>query len=210
MKSDISQPVWPPLFPFVINQYHCLHLLASILGFTLFLILLKAESDHWVCFGSPVPSLFDLVCCPVCKLMLCIFIYLIQCLCLWGRHKIRCCLFRKGFFPNEASIEIIGFYIHVYTLSQQKPGSSLLSLFLVFPECDFLNHIHVMWLKLSLGMNGAVRAVVRMGIYVGAKVYFIYEVRRDALHIICSSRWALWTNKYSLHSICFPRGLICS
>ncbi|KAJ8788898.1 hypothetical protein J1605_005194 [Eschrichtius robustus] len=26
------------------------------------------------------------------------------------------------------------------------------------------------------GMNAAVRAVVRMGIYVGAKVYFIYEV----------------------------------
>lgn len=29
-------------------------------------------------------------------------------------------------------------------------------------------------------MNGAVRAVVRMGIYVGAKVYFIHEVRRDS------------------------------
>lgn len=28
----------------------------------------------------------------------------------------------------------------------------------------------------STGMNAAVRAVVRMGIYVGAKVYFIYEV----------------------------------
>lgn len=27
-------------------------------------------------------------------------------------------------------------------------------------------------------MNAAVRAVVRMGIYVGAKVYFIYEVSR--------------------------------
>lgn len=25
-------------------------------------------------------------------------------------------------------------------------------------------------------MNGAVRAVVRMGLYVGAKVYFIHEV----------------------------------
>lgn len=30
----------------------------------------------------------------------------------------------------------------------------------------------------SAGMNAAVRAVVRMGIYVGAKVYFIYEVSR--------------------------------
>lgn len=28
----------------------------------------------------------------------------------------------------------------------------------------------------STGMNAAVRAVVRMGIYTGAKVYFIYEV----------------------------------
>lgn len=27
------------------------------------------------------------------------------------------------------------------------------------------------------GMNAAVRAVVRMGLYVGAKVYFIHEVR---------------------------------
>lgn len=32
-------------------------------------------------------------------------------------------------------------------------------------------------LVLSAGMNAAVRAVVRMGIYVGAKVYFIHEVR---------------------------------
>lgn len=29
------------------------------------------------------------------------------------------------------------------------------------------------------GMNAAVRAVVRMGLYVGAKVYFIHEVSRD-------------------------------
>lgn len=29
-------------------------------------------------------------------------------------------------------------------------------------------------------MNAAVRAVVRMGIYVGAKVYFIYEVSGPA------------------------------
>lgn len=28
----------------------------------------------------------------------------------------------------------------------------------------------------STGMNAAVRAVVRTGIYVGAKVYFVYEV----------------------------------
>lgn len=40
-----------------------------------------------------------------------------------------------------------------------------------------------LWLRcLSLqnlylsGMNAAVRAVVRMGLYVGAKVYFIHEV----------------------------------
>lgn len=30
-------------------------------------------------------------------------------------------------------------------------------------------------------MNAAVRAVVRMGLYVGAKVYFIHEVRRPSL-----------------------------
>lgn len=35
-------------------------------------------------------------------------------------------------------------------------------------------------------MNGAVRAVVRVGIYVGAKVYFIHEVRRDSADIISS------------------------
>jgi 6-phosphofructokinase len=29
-----------------------------------------------------------------------------------------------------------------------------------------------------LGMNPAVRAIVRMGIYLGCKVYFIHEVRR--------------------------------
>lgn len=29
-------------------------------------------------------------------------------------------------------------------------------------------------------MNAAVRAVVRMGIYVGAKVYFIHEVRHGS------------------------------
>lgn len=34
------------------------------------------------------------------------------------------------------------------------------------------------------GMNAAVRAVTRMGIYVGAKVYLIYEVNR-LLHNIC-------------------------
>lgn len=33
-------------------------------------------------------------------------------------------------------------------------------------------------------MNGAVRAVVRMGIYVGAKVYFIHEVRRDSMGLV--------------------------
>lgn len=33
-------------------------------------------------------------------------------------------------------------------------------------------------------MNGAVRAVVRMGIYMGAKVYFIHEVRRVHVTIL--------------------------
>lgn len=35
-----------------------------------------------------------------------------------------------------------------------------------------VNHL----LSFSPGMNAAVRAVVRMGLYVGAKVYFIHEV----------------------------------
>lgn len=43
-----------------------------------------------------------------------------------------------------------------------------------------------MFLLPSPGMNAAVRAVVRMGIYVGAKVYFIHEVRQD------SSRFQTW------------------
>lgn len=38
---------------------------------------------------------------------------------------------------------------------------------------------------MSAGMNGTVRAVVRMGIYVGAKVYFIHEVRtRDTIILL--------------------------
>lgn len=35
---------------------------------------------------------------------------------------------------------------------------------------------------ISAGMNAAVRAVTRMGIYVGAKVYLIHEVRAVAPH----------------------------
>lgn len=34
------------------------------------------------------------------------------------------------------------------------------------------------------GMNAAVRAVVRMGIYVNAKVYFIYEVSFCFIHSV--------------------------
>lgn len=34
------------------------------------------------------------------------------------------------------------------------------------------------------GMNAAVRAVVRMGLYVGAKVYFIHEVSPNFVMII--------------------------
>lgn len=33
------------------------------------------------------------------------------------------------------------------------------------------------------GMNAAVRAVVRMGLYVGAKVYFIHEVSPSASQV---------------------------
>lgn len=50
-------------------------------------------------------------------------------------------------------------------------------------KCEAINvwqiNIPVLFLP---GMNAAVRAVVRMGLYVGAKVYFIHEVsQRSAL-----------------------------
>lgn len=58
---------------------------------------------------------------------------------------------------------------------QLKPCVLYLLLLLSLVEhslpCVFLCNI------ISLqGMNAAVRAVVRMGLYVGAKVYFIHEV----------------------------------
>ena len=40
------------------------------------------------------------------------------------------------------------------------------------------NLIYMCSLVLGSGMNAAVRAVTRMGIYVGAKVYLIYEVNK--------------------------------
>uniref|UniRef100_A0A8C1XU34 6-phosphofructokinase n=1 Tax=Cyprinus carpio TaxID=7962 RepID=A0A8C1XU34_CYPCA len=46
-------------------------------------------------------------------------------------------------------------------------------------ELGYFNNVAAVFLSLSVfchvGMNAAVRAVVRMGIYVGAKVYFIHE-----------------------------------
>lgn len=39
---------------------------------------------------------------------------------------------------------------------------------------DFFVHVTTIWTYLQ-GMNAAVRAVVRMGIYLGCKVYFIKE-----------------------------------
>lgn len=130
LKPNISQPVWPPLFPFIINQYHCLRLLSSILGF---LILLKAQSDQGDCFGFPLSlSLSADLFGSCCKLMLlCIFMYLIQLLCRggdagWDVNKYSC-LFWRDFYSKWSciSIEIIGFYIHVYTLSKQKPGRNI-------------------------------------------------------------------------------------
>lgn len=41
------------------------------------------------------------------------------------------------------------------------------------------------------GMNAAVRAVTRMGIYVGAKVFLIYEVRRVLGAVVCCTQVAL-------------------
>lgn len=52
---------------------------------------------------------------------------------------------------------------------------------------------------ISAGMNAAVRAVTRMGIYVGAKVYLIYEVRDVSPHAL--SHGAL----LSYWCMCFSR-----
>ncbi|CAG09287.1 unnamed protein product [Tetraodon nigroviridis] len=42
------------------------------------------------------------------------------------------------------------------------------------------------------GMNAAVRAVTRMGIYVGAKVYLIYEVSKSSVLLEdLAPRWFL-------------------
>lgn len=43
------------------------------------------------------------------------------------------------------------------------------------------------------GMNAAVRAVVRMGIYVEAKVYFIYEVGVHICYIYMPPRSIFWS-----------------
>lgn len=42
-------------------------------------------------------------------------------------------------------------------------------------------------------MNAAVRAVTRMGIYVGAKVYLIYEVNQ-LFHSVCINMTLLYTH----------------
>lgn len=46
---------------------------------------------------------------------------------------------------------------------------------------------------LDPGMNAAVRAVTRMGIYVGAKVYLIYEVNQ-LFHSVCINMTLLYTH----------------
>ena len=40
----------------------------------------------------------------------------------------------------------------------------------------FESQTSLIWSCRRLGMNPAVRAIVRMGIYLGCKVYFIHEV----------------------------------
>lgn len=37
-------------------------------------------------------------------------------------------------------------------------------------------HAHTLTFSLPTGMNAAVRATVRVGLYTGAKVYFVHEV----------------------------------
>lgn len=54
-------------------------------------------------------------------------------------------------------------------------------------RCTFQSEMHHdVWFP--AGMNAAVRAVTRMGIFVGAKVYLIYEVG-DVLHTGVTDRW---------------------
>lgn len=63
-------------------------------------------------------------------------------------------------------------------------------------------------------MNAAVRAVVRMGIYVGAKVYFIHEVRlysdfRHSPRRVCSVRHTTRGTKLELTSLFYRAVIVC-
>lgn len=51
-----------------------------------------------------------------------------------------------------------------------------------------MHYYFVTIILLLTGMNAAVRAVVRMGLYVGAKVYFIHEVSPCQCNVWCKSQ----------------------
>lgn len=46
-----------------------------------------------------------------------------------------------------------------------------------------VNTKHTHTLSLATGMNAAVRATVRVGLYTGAKVYFVHEVNAASLTV---------------------------
>ena len=57
------------------------------------------------------------------------------------------------------------------------------------------NWFHIKWYKLYIffkGMNAAVRAVVRFGLYLGCKVYFIHEGLTQKRHLTLRCNMIYW------------------
>ena len=64
----------------------------------------------------------------------------------------------------------------------------------------------------SQGMNSAVRAVVRFGIYLGCKVYFIkegYQGMVDGGDCIVEADWAAVSGSTSYQVVCEPYNYLC-
>jgi hypothetical protein len=61
----------------------------------------------------------------------------------------------------------------VFTSGGDAQGNTYILFVIVIIKCSFIS-----------GMNPAVRAIVRMGIYLGCKVYFIHEVWRLDLRLL--------------------------
>lgn len=128
-------------------------------------------------------------------------------------------------FPAETdSINIHGTAVKIRVLQWFAMSSSLCSCSFVDParhgvavlhECGFLfDRFNYFSLILCLpGMNAAVRAVVRMGLYVGAKVYFIHEVSPNVLVIMTKAFFFFFfpeTAKYPTCSNFIVSYLLCN